>query len=178
MEIHLLSADEAVVRRYVEELWLPYHRELEATVDTHALADDVDLIAEEVEYRLDRLKATDYRTWIAVDKTGSGRSNGDGNLVKGDYNLVGFVTTDIDEAPTVFDHPDRLIIGDIYVSKPYRGTGLARKLIGRAIERAREAGCAELILDVDIDNKRAIAFYESLGFETYRRQMLVAVDEL
>lgn len=174
MEMHLLPADEAAVRRYVEELWLPYHRDLEATVDAHALTDDVDLVAEEVEFRLNLLETESHRAWIAVD----GGSRGDVSLADVDVELAGFITTDIDESSTVFDRPDRLIVGDIYVREPYRSTGLARDLIDRAVERAREAGCAGLTLDVDVDNQRAIAFYEKLGFETCRRQMTVTVDDL
>ncbi|MFU8866683.1 hypothetical protein [Natronococcus sp.] len=67
MEFQRLRPDEAAVRRYVEELWLPSHRELESTVDGHALADDVDLVAREVAYRLERLAADGHRTWLAVD---------------------------------------------------------------------------------------------------------------
>nr|WP_238705340.1 hypothetical protein [Natrinema pallidum] len=67
MEIRPLSADEDAVRRYVEELWLPYHHELEASVDTHTLADDVDLVAEEVQFRLAQLEEPAYRAWIAVN---------------------------------------------------------------------------------------------------------------
>ncbi|MDG5758064.1 hypothetical protein QA600_01775 [Natronococcus sp. A-GB1] len=52
MELRRLRPDEAAVRRYVEALWLPYHRELESIVDGHALADDVDLVAAEVAHRL------------------------------------------------------------------------------------------------------------------------------
>jgi len=39
MELRRLPANEPAVRRYVEELWLPYHRDLEATVDRHVLAE-------------------------------------------------------------------------------------------------------------------------------------------
>lgn len=181
MEIRRLPADRDAVRRYVEELWLPYHRDLEATVDRHALADDVedvDLVAEEVEFRLDRLEVESYRAWVAVDGSRSGRKKDDGNRVDVDDELTGFITTDVDESPPVFDRPDRLIVGDFYVREPYRGTGLARELLHRAAERARETGCSELALDVDVENERAIAFYEKLGFETSRRRMLVPVDGL
>lgn len=178
MEIRALPAEETAVRRYVEELWLPYHRELEVTVDNHALADDVDLESEEVQFRLDQLEATSHRAWVAVNDHCDERSNGDINLADVDGELAGFITTVIDESPTVFDQPDRLRIGDIYVRKPYRGTGLARELIDHAAEWASEAGCGVLTLEVDVDNERAIAFYEKLGFETHRRQMLVAVEEL
>ena len=173
MELHPLPADEDAVRRYVEALWLPFHRDLEATVDSHSIADDVDVVAEEVEFRLERLESDTARTWVAVED-----ADGDVDLAAGDGDLVGFVTTDVDEAPTVFDGPDRLVVGDIYVSESQRGTGVAGDLVGRAAERARSAGCGELTLDVDVDNERAIAFYEKLGFETRRREMTVAADEL
>lgn len=178
MEIRRLPADRSAVRRYVEELWLPYHRDLEATVHAHALDEDVDLVAEEVQFRLDRLEVESYRAWVAVEGSRDGSPAGDGNLADVDCELTGFVTTDVDESPTVFDRPDRLIVGDIYVREPYRGTGLARDLLLRAVERARETGCTELALDVDVDNERAIAFYEKLGFVTSRRRMVVPVDVL
>lgn len=189
MEIRRLPADEDAVRRFVDELWLPYHRELETIVDRHALADGVDLVAEETAFRVDLLAAESYRAWVAVDGRREGAGGdaadagatgddaaGDGDLAAGDGELAGFVTTDVDEAPTVFDHPDRLVVGDVYVRERYRGSGLARDLIDRAAERARETGCTELTLDVDADNERALAFYRKLGFETRRRQLSVAVD--
>lgn len=178
MEIHPLPATETAVRRYVEELWLPYHRDLEAAVDHHTLTDDVDLIAEEVEFRLTQLEAESYRAWVAVDASRDEDVEGDVNLADAEGELAGFITTDINESPTVFDRPDRLLIGDIYVREQYRGTGLARDLIDRAAERAREIGCAELTLDVNVDNEHATAFYKKLDFTTYRRQMVVGVDKL
>ena len=175
MELRRLPATEDAVRRYVERLWLPYHRDLEATVDAHALADDVDVVTEEVEFRLARLESDDYRAWVALDGT-DGDAAGDVDFADVEAELAGFVTTELDESPSVFDRPDRLVVGDIYVREPYRGTGLARRLVDRARERARSAGCSELALDVDVDNERALAFYEKLGFETTRRRMTVAVD--
>jgi ribosomal protein S18 acetylase RimI-like enzyme len=172
MDIVRLPADEAAVRRYVEDLWLPYHREREATVERFALADDVDLVAEELEHRLDRHRTEQYRAWIAVD--GSHEADA---LADVDGEFVGFVTTDVDEAPSVFDRPDRLVIGDIYVRDAYRGTGLARELVARARTRARECGCAEIGLDVDVDNARALAFYEKLGFEPVRYTMCLDVEQ-
>ena len=172
MDILRLPGDEAAVRRYIEELWIPYNRELEAVVDGFALADDVDLVAEELEYRLDRHEAESYRAWVAVD----GSLERD-DLAHVDGEFVGFVTTDVDESSTVFDRPDRLVVCDIYVREPYRGTGLARELIERVRRRAREIGCAELKLEVDADNDRAIAFYERLGFEPSRHTMVAGVEE-
>ncbi len=170
MELRPLPPEEEPVRRYVEDLWLPYHRELEATVERHALAGGVDLVAEETAFRLGRLEEEGYRAWVAVD--------GEGGLADEHATLAGFVTTEPDRSPSVFDRPDRLMVGDIYVNEPYRGTGLARELMGRAAERAREADCTELTLDVDVDNGRAVAFYERLGFEPLRRRLTCPVEGL
>lgn len=173
MDLRPLPPEETAVRRYVEELWLPYHRELEATVERHALADDVDLVDEEVEFRLDRLAAEDYDAWVAIE----GASD-DGDLATAGGALTGFVTAELDDAPSVFDRPDRVIVGDLYVREPYRGTGLATDLVGIVAEHARERGCTQVELDVDVDNERAIAFYEKLGFEPVRRRMAIDVEDL
>ncbi|ADQ67147.1 acetyltransferase [Halogeometricum borinquense DSM 11551] len=187
MKLRHLPANESAVRRYVEELWLPYHRELEATVETHALADDVDIVTEEVAFRLDWLNREGHRVWVAFDESNTTDANETVNDHVPDADTgafsdpetvpVGFVTTECSEAPSVFDRTDRLCVGDIFVCEPYRGTGLANELVRRAAEDARERGCSELALDVDVDNGRAVAFYESLGFETTRRQMVADVAE-
>jgi ribosomal protein S18 acetylase RimI-like enzyme len=177
VEIRRLPAEEDAVRRYVEELWLPYHRDLEAAVESHGLAEDADLVAEEVAFRMDRLDSADYRAWVAVE-SGSDTATDGVPLAETDSELVGFVTTDRNEAPSVFDRPDRLVIGDIYVRDSHRGTGLAHELVDRAARRARETDCGELALDVDVDNECAVAFYEKLGFEPVRRRMRIEVGDL
>lgn len=172
MDIRQLPATEAAVRRFVGELWLPYHRELERTVARHALAEDVDLVAEEVPYRLERLREPSHRAWVAVDA----ETERSGAIAETDAALAGFLTTDLDESPPVFDRPDRLIIGDLYVREPHRGTGLARDLIDTANARALDEGIAEIALEVDIDNDRARTFYEALGFEPSRLEMARSVE--
>lgn len=196
MQLYPLPADEDAVRRYVEELWLPYHRDLSAVVGYHELADDdeIDVVAEETEFRLDLLESDTHRIWVAAEVDGGEDEDEDEAAAEvdgdqepddldfhdlgPDVTLAGYVTTDIDECPTVFDYPDRLVVGDIYVKEPYRGTGLARTLVERAAWRAREDGCPEVRLDVDVDNERARAFYEKLGFEPLREQLVVDADEL
>ncbi len=172
MEIRRLPAEEAAVRRYIADLWVPYNRDLETTVDRFALADDIDIVPEELEYRLDRHETESYRAWVAVDG-----SHDEDSLAETDGEFVGFVTTDIDESPSVFDRPERLVVCDIYVRKPYRGTGLAHELIDRARTRARAADCDELKLAVDADNERAMAFYEKLGFEPSRYTMVARLED-
>lgn len=168
-----LPADEEAARRFAEELWLPYHRDLEAAVESHALVDDVPL-EEEIEFRLDFLESDTYRAWVAVD----GDEPTDAPLSEVERELVGFVTANVDECPPVFDRPDRLKIGDFYVRESHRGTALAQTLFDRAVEYAREVGVSELSLDVDADNERALAFYEKVGFEPHRYEMTAPVDEV
>ncbi|UTF54859.1 GNAT family N-acetyltransferase [Natronosalvus rutilus] len=170
MHIRRLPADEATVRHYIEDLWLPYNRELEQLVDGFSLANDVDIVDEELEHRLKRHETEGYRVWVAVEG-----AHAEDNLAETSGDFVGFITTDIDESPTVFDRPHRLVICDIYIKEPYRGTTLARELIERAKRRARASGCPELTLEVDVENERARAFYEKLGFEPSRHTMVATV---
>jgi ribosomal protein S18 acetylase RimI-like enzyme len=176
VQLRRLPPEEDAVRRYVEELWVPYHRDLSTAVEAHDLDDSVDLVAEETEFRVDLLESDEYRAWVAVDAPAADPVSDDLATVEAD--LAGFVTTSVDEAPTVFDQPDRLVVGDIYVAEPYRGGGLATALMERAGQRAREAGCAEVGLDVDVDHERALAFYERLGFEPLRHRMTLDAAEL
>jgi len=174
-----LPADEESVRRYTRELWLPYHRDLESTVDRHALADDVPLDAE-VDFRLHKLQQDEYRAWIALEGTTPIDESSDGSggpsLAETDSAFVGFVTAEVSESPVVFDRPDRVRLGDIYVSESHRGTGLADDLFERVRSYARERECAEITLDVDVDNEQAASFYETLGFEPARRELVCPVD--
>lgn len=113
---------------------------------------------------------------VAVDSPDG--ADPDRDVADAEGELVGMVVTAVDEAPPVFDRSDRLVVCELYVGGPHRGTGLAERLVNRAVERAREEGCPEVALDVDVDNGRAVAFYEGLGFETPRRRMRVDADEL
>ncbi|WP_096393662.1 N-acetyltransferase [Halorubrum trapanicum] len=190
MEIRRLPTDEDALRRYAAELWLPYHRDLAAAAESHALADrpDEELIAAETEFRRDLLRENaDRRLWVvsvdselAPDGVDSGTLGPErldpekpapAGVPDPDHDLVAFVSTSVDACPEVFDRPDRLVVGDIYVDESYRGSGLADRLLERAAVDARERDCGELRLDVDVDNERAAAFYEKRGFEPYRNQL-------
>lgn len=173
MHIEPLPNDRTTVRRFVEELWVPYHRALETAVDAHGLADDADVVAKAVEFQLGRVESPNHRTWVAVD----GKTEDTAALAVETTDLAGFVAASLDASPSVFDRPDRLEIDDLFVRERYRGTGLSRELVRRAVEHARETGCAELALDVHLDYERAVEFYERLGFEPHRRRMLLDVDE-
>ncbi|RJT04369.1 N-acetyltransferase [Halococcus sp. IIIV-5B] len=175
MEIQRLPTEEAAVRRYAEELWIPYNRELETVVESHVLADDVDLVDELVPWVLDKLETSEYRIAVAVDTETPGADDG---FAEADDGLIGFIATNLGEPPSVFEWPDRLLVNELYVREPSRGTGLAHDLLERARRRARGEDCTELVLDVDVDNERALAFYEKVGFEPRRHRMRVDAADL
>lgn len=54
----------------------------------------------------------------------------------------------------------------LYVLKPWHGTGVARALMDWVIAEARQGGADELFLSVFTDNHRARRFYERYGFVT------------
>ena len=57
----------------------------------------------------------------------------------------------------------------ISVDKDFWGLGIGRALTRACIECAKEAGYAQLELDVAAQNERAITLYESEGFAQYGR---------
>ncbi|GAA0537456.1 GNAT family N-acetyltransferase [Halorubrum ejinorense] len=146
---------EGDVRPLVEDLWLPFAREMESVADRNRLADDVDLVERGVEHREGRLAADGAVTWVAVD-------GGD---------LVGYAAASVESPPPVFAAGDRLHLGELYVREPYRGEGVAGALLDRVDETAAARDCERVTLDVDVANERARAFYEKRGFAVARHRM-------
>jgi ribosomal protein S18 acetylase RimI-like enzyme len=56
---------------------------------------------------------------------------------------------------------------DLFVREEARRAGLARALVGSALARARERGCARIELDVNEANPPALALYEAMGFSAW-----------
>ncbi len=57
----------------------------------------------------------------------------------------------------------------IYVRPAFRGRGVARALVDRAMHWARERGATELASDALIDNHASHAMHRALGFEETER---------
>ncbi len=53
---------------------------------------------------------------------------------------------------------------DLFVREESRAGGLGSALVEKAVERARERGCARVELDVNEGNGPALALYERFGF--------------
>lgn len=79
---------------------------------------------------------------------------------------VGFITCGAD---TAAETPTGYII-QVGVRPGWRGRGLARALMVRALAGWREAGYAAVILDVNVNNPGARRLYDRLGFTVIRRR--------
>ena len=57
----------------------------------------------------------------------------------------------------------------IFVEEPFRGRGLARKLLGACENWAAEQGCREFASDCELDNTGSLAFHLGVGFREANR---------
>lgn len=168
-----VRTEDADLHRFVEEAWVPFWEAIEAADDTHRLSADLerDNVVEEF---LDALDDPDRRTWVALDDV----EDSTAGLADIDAVFAGWLGAGLAPTDRFLDPPERLFIGNLYVAPEYRGAGLADCIMQRAIQYAREEGCVELSLGVGVDNQRARAYYEKLGFEPYEQRMAVGVDEI
>ena len=74
------------------------------------------------------------------------------------------------ETPFMWER-DYLDIDEFGVDEAFRRQGVATELIAFIREYARERGFERLELNMREFNREALAFYESVGFITYRRYM-------
>lgn len=75
-----------------------------------------------------------------------------------------------DENPFMYER-DFLDIDEFCVDASYRRQGAASKMISFIRDYAREQGFRRIELNMWEFNEGALAFYESVGFQTYRRYM-------
>jgi ribosomal-protein-alanine N-acetyltransferase len=61
-------------------------------------------------------------------------------------------------------------IAELVVEPTYREEGRATRLIGAALDMARDSGCSNVSLTVHEENEVAQSLYESLGFECRGRE--------
>jgi len=66
----------------------------------------------------------------------------------------------------VWTGTDDAHLEDLFVSADARGSGVGRELVEAAFERARERGCARMLLDTNESNEAALRLYESMGFRS------------
>jgi ribosomal protein S18 acetylase RimI-like enzyme len=68
---------------------------------------------------------------------------------------------------SVWTGTDDCCLEDLFVETDVRGSGLGRELVEAALERARERGCARIVLDANEANAPALALYRSVGFDSW-----------
>lgn len=61
-------------------------------------------------------------------------------------------------------------LDELYVAEPARGKGIGTALLRRAMEVAREEGCAGIDLEVDRDHARVESLYAREGFKSLPRK--------
>jgi ribosomal protein S18 acetylase RimI-like enzyme len=161
------------MRRFVEECWTPFWEDLGSAVGEDHLSPDLDHDTL-VEDLLDSYDVPDRRCWIAIDDPADPTAP----LHEVEGTFAGWLNAGLEPTDRFRDPPERLFVGNIYAKPQYRGAGLADRLVARALQYAREEGCSELSLGVEVDNDRALAYYEKLGFEPLRQGLSVSVDEI
>ncbi|MED1265263.1 GNAT family N-acetyltransferase [Bacillus mycoides] len=78
--------------------------------------------------------------------------------------LIGVVTL-LTEEKQAYKHKGHIVA--MYVDAQNRRNGMARELIGKAIQTAKEMKLEQLKLGVVSTNEPAKKLYESMGFKTY-----------
>ena len=68
-------------------------------------------------------------------------------------------------------------IYDVSVIKPWWGRGVGRALMGRAESFTESLGLEWIGLGVTVANARAVGFYEELGYEIERVQMIKRLEQ-
>lgn len=68
-------------------------------------------------------------------------------------------------------------IGMLAVESGYRGRGIAKTLVTKVIERMAAAGCDEIMLETEVENKVALSLYENMGFIRMKRMFRYYLNE-
>jgi len=156
MDVRALRADE--IDRLIDELWLPFAREM-ADLDTYnELVDDVR--ADARSYREAKLADESSATFVATV----------------DDELAGYVRVTAEQSPPVFARGSEATIGEVYVAQSHRGGSLATALLDRAESWAEDRGCEYATLSVNERNESAQAVYDARGYSVRRYKMDYRLD--
>lgn len=154
VRVRPLREDAAELERLVEELWLPFAREMADLDDYNELVDEGTAREHALSYRHEGLADEDSQVWIA-EREG----------------WRGYVRASVSGSPPVFDRGPTLQVGELYVVPEARGEGVADALLDRAVDWGEKRGCERVGLSVNAENDRAQSFYERRGFDTRRLKL-------
>lgn len=68
-------------------------------------------------------------------------------------------------------------IGMLAVQSDYRGRGIAKTLVKKAIDKMQQDGCDEIMLETEVENKAALNLYEGMGFIRMKRMFRYYLNE-
>lgn len=77
--------------------------------------------------------------------------------------FVYFIKNDLHEQPYA-------LIEDLFIEEKFRGQGLGTKLIRKAVEEARKAGCYKIICTSRYSKEKVHRLYLKLGFKDYGKE--------
>ena len=147
-ETDLAAGDEAKAEAYAAKLDDDYRERYLVWVD--------DCIAREPEC-----------LWLAVtDDAPAGDDGPDGETGTDAWTPVGYAFV----LPEAFAHVrDAAVLNELYLGPDHRGSGLADDPLAAAVAHAEEQDLPmdRMVLDVDPDDDRAVAFYRKHGFEPW-----------
>lgn len=107
------------------------------------------------------LRLPTARTFIATNDSGR---------------IMGFIIADAFRPRRFAATMGRIITID--VDPAVQKSGLGRLLIARAEEHLKKAGCKEVILEVAVDNDRALRFYKKAGYSVLKSLPRYYMDSL
>ena len=85
-------------------------------------------------------------------------------LAKHQGAIVGYAKLSEPWLPEGHAGPRAKQLSQLYIATSWKGAGIAQALMNWAIEAARAGGADELLLTVWEENRRAMRFYQRLGF--------------
>ena len=90
---------------------------------------------------------------------------------------VGYIKINQGSAQTVLPNDRALEIERIYVDHSFKGAGIGKLFISKAVEMANASRANYLWLGVGKNNQPAIRFYEKDGFEKFSKHIFILGDD-
>jgi len=112
-----------------------------------------------------------YRRWVERCRDDDPRCL---TVAAADEGLAGYVFVLPERLAMIWD---AAVLNEVYVRPEHRGTGVADDLLAAATDLAADQSLPldRLVLDVDPDNERAVAFYRRHGFEPWGEMLARSV---
>ena len=90
---------------------------------------------------------------------------------------AGYLKVNTEEAQNEAMGPDALEVERVYILRKFKGLGIGRAMIEKAIDEARTRGLGTVWLGVWEHNRQALAFYEHMGFAVFGSHVFTVGDD-